>query len=248
MRVATLMGLILGVCLLALMNGSPEVKFVTVNGDINQQQRNEVLEKLTSMLPSGPSIDELKMQLEEISWISTVTVKRQWPDSLIFSVIAQTAIALWNDDAFINQHGEVFSSEYQLVKTNRNHELAQLYGPVGSEKEVMQQFQQLNNVLFKVGQSIDVIQLDERGAWVFKSNAGIEVLLGKDELMERIHRLLLVSEYVEKQQKLGHVQTIDTRYSNGVAIRWKAVTDAIGMPRDGMEIANTFNSSGEHKL
>ncbi len=231
----------LGITFTLIRNNKLEVNYVSVDGNLIQQQRAEIYERLSDLDLSNMTIDELKYGFEEVSWISQVSVERKWPDSLIVNVRPERAIALWNDDAFINPQGQAFTSEYELASVDKDHRLAQLYGPEGSEKEVVLQYQQLNNALFKIGQSIDEIRLNERGAWTFRNNTGVEVLLGKDELMDRIQRLLLVVEHVELMGKLDSVRVIDTRYSNGVSISWKATTD-------GLEIAKTFNLQREQKL
>ena len=171
-----------------------EVKQVSVTGDITVNQRNAVFRLLGNYELLETPIDTLQQQLAKESWIRLATVERRWPDTLLISVTPEQPIALWNDDAYLNDQGEVFASPFV------NHtRLPQLYGPVGKEADVMAQYQQLNNALFRFGQSIEMLTLGERNNWRFQSDSGIDVLLGKAALMERVQRLLRVTQYIEEQ-------------------------------------------------
>jgi len=233
-----LFGLVLiGSTFFIMRNVEPlEVKYVSVDGEIDQQQRNEVLMLLSSLSVRNSSLKSISSRIESVSWIAQTSVERRWPDSLVVKVVPHRAIALWNDDAFINDSGEVFLSDYEHGK-----HLSQLYGPAGSESEVMRQYQLINNVLLKVGRYIEVLTLDERGAWTLINDLGIEVLLGKEGLMEKVQRFVLIAEHVDLIGRLDEIQRIDTRYSNGVAVSWKHATE-------GMELAKTFKSQREQKL
>ncbi|HIG40206.1 MAG: cell division protein FtsQ/DivIB [bacterium] len=218
-----------------------DVNYVSVGGSINDGQRRDVYRQLASTQLVNPSIAGLRQEVETISWVSRAVVERKWPDSVFISVVPQKAIALWNDDAFINDAGQVFFSGFELSSYQRGRHLAQLYGPPGSERKVMQQYQQLNNALLKTGSFIEVLTLDERGAWSFTNDTGIEVMLGKEELMERIQRLLIVSENIDLTERQHQIRKIDTRYSNGVAVSWKK-------SMEGIDLAKTFKSQRELKL
>ena len=230
-----------GSYLLTQYNGM-QVNTISVAGDISARQRNEIFGYLSNRTFQNQSIDSLKLELQAISWIKHVSVERKWPDGIAIFVEEQRPIALWNDDAFINDQGEIFFSLYGPDK-----QLAQLYGPVGSQRQVMQQYQQLNNALLKSGQSIDVLTLDERRSWVLKNNSGIEVLLGRDELTERIQRLLIVAEHISLADRFDPIRSIDTRYSNGVAVSWMQASAGTG-GIEGIKLAKTSKSQREFKL
>jgi cell division protein FtsQ len=226
---------------LAVNNGVvSEVKQVSVTGDITVNQRNAVFRLLTDYEVLAIPIDRLQQELAAEGWIQSATVERRWPDELMISIVPERPIALWNDDAYLNDEGEVFNSPF--VNQAR---LPQLYGPVGKEAVVMAQYQQLNTTLFRLGQSIETLTLGARENWRFQSDAGIEVLLGKAALMERIQRLLRVTEFIDEQGRLDQVEQIDTRYGNGVAVAWK---DQSSMAMMKPVVARNYNSQREEKL
>ncbi|MFT7306675.1 MAG: cell division protein FtsQ [Candidatus Azotimanducaceae bacterium] len=212
-----------------------EVKRLSVTGELSVSQRNTVFNIIGNQQLLDTPIADLQQKLEMESWIQSATVERSWPDTVVVTVAPEHPIALWNDDAYLNDEGQVFRSPF----VNRAR-LPQLYGPIGKEFIVTTQFQQLNNTLFKVGQYIEMLTLGPRDNWSFQSDVGIEVLLGKSALMERVQRLLTVTEYIEQSGKLDQIEQIDTRYGNGVAVAWKE--------QSGTNLSTNYNSQRDAKL
>ena len=211
-----------------------EVEFISLEGELSAGQREEIYARLATQSLERLSLEEIRLQVERKLWVSHVAVERQWPDSIILKVVPEKAIAEWNENALINEGGKVFQSDYL-----QKNQLAQLYGPEGSEKKVMQMYQQLNSALLKIDRYINWIRLDERGSWSIKNDLGMMVLLGKDDLMERIQRLIKVSDHLRSNKQIESIAKIDMRYSNGVAVSWK---------ENKLELANTFNRQREQKL
>lgn len=207
----------LAVLVLNSSERSFQANLVALEGNLEEVQREDVFRRLIEIADKKQSIQQLKAALEEVEWIHRVEIRKNWPNSLTVLVIEEKPIAYWNDDAFINVDGKVFLSSFEV-----GGDLAQLYGPVGTEKQVMQQYQQLSNALLKAGQSIDILTLDDRGAWKFTNHAGVQVLLGKDDIKERIQRYLQVVEYGGLMAHMDNIISIDTRYSNGLAVNWQS--------------------------
>lgn len=216
---------------------------VAVNGQISDQQRDAVYEFLARDGMSDMPMLELQQKFESRSWISSATLARRWPDGLLVTIVPEQPIALWNDDDYLNEKGRVFSSPF--VNQER---LPQLYGPEGKQELVMAQYLQLNNMLFKGGQQIDQLTLDERGNWQFKSNQQFDVLLGKTALMERVQRLLQVTEHIAANGKLNQIKQIDTRYVNGAAVAWHDHSLVAQTVSTELKLATNYNSQRESKL
>ncbi|MFT4631482.1 MAG: cell division protein FtsQ [Candidatus Pseudothioglobus sp.] len=209
---------------------------VSIIGDLSDDQRQNVHNRLIDAKGSSQRIDEIKQLLEAADWVHHVEVSRRWPDQLVISIVDETPVAYWNDDAFVSREGKVFISGHQ-----NGGDLAQLYGPVGKERAVMQQYQQLNNALLKSGQQIEVLNLDERGSWLFTDASGVKVLLGKEHITERIQRYLKVLDDGGLESRMDNVLSIDTRYVNGIAVRWK-------LPEKELDIAKNYKSQREFSL
>jgi cell division protein FtsQ len=209
---------------------------VSIVGDLSDDQRQDIYNRLVGDAGSSQRIGKIKQLLEASGWVRHVEVSRRWPDKLIISIVDETPIAYWNDDAFVSREGKVFISRYQ-----NGGDLAQLYGPVGKEQLVMQQYQQLNNALLKSGQEIEILSLDDRGSWQFTNAVGVKVLLGKEDITERIQRYLQVLDDGGLERRMDNVMSIDTRYANGIAVRWK-------LPEKELDIAKNYKSQRDFSL
>ena len=224
-------------------NPSWPVNEVAVDGDISMQQRTAVFELLSDGGVRDLPMIELQSRVQDLSWVNTATLARRWPDALMVTVVAEKPMALWNDDAYLNDQGQVFSSPFVNEKR-----LPQLFGPEGEQEVVMAQYLQLNNMLFKGGQFIDQLTLDGRGNWKFKSNLEIDVLLGKTALMERVQRLLQITDYIEVKGQLEQIRQIDTRYVNGAAVAWHDQSVVAQTHATELKLATNHNSQRESKL
>ena len=203
--------------------------YVSVTGNLKAPQRAEIYGRLLENRHRIGSIDDVKKVLDGVSWISHVNVMRRWPDQITVAVTPEQPIAWWNGDAFLDDNGHVFRSRYVDEPG-----LARLYGPGGSEDEVMEQYQQLSRALGSAGRSISTLRLDARGAWQFTTADGIRVMLGKDDIMDRFQRFLQVLGSKQLALRVNDIKQIDTRYSNGVAVSWKEVPT-------GLRVAKTEN-------
>lgn len=203
--------------------------YVSITGHLKAAQRAEVYGRLLENRHRIGSIDDVKAMLDDVSWIAHVDVMRHWPDRISVAVTPEQPIAWWNGDAFLDDSGHVFRSRY-IDEPG----LARLYGPGGSEDEVMEQYQQLSRALGSTGRSISTLRLDARGAWEFTTADGIRVMLGKDDIMDRFQRFLLVLGSKQLAPRVNDIKQIDTRYSNGVAVSWKEVPT-------GLRVAKTDN-------
>ncbi len=209
---------------LLLARWSPNLNRVAVVGQIDDRQREEVYRALTQGHREIERIADIRRTLTAIEWVHHVEITRRWPDKLIVQVVEETPIAYWNDDAFINAEGRVFRSPF-----TRLSDLAQLYGPEGTEREVMRQYRALANALMRINQGVETLTLDERGAWEFESSDGVVVMLGKDNILERIQRFLLVVERVGLDARMDDIKQVDTRYPNGVAVSWSEMPQGLAM-------------------
>ncbi|MDB2555014.1 cell division protein FtsQ/DivIB, partial [Porticoccaceae bacterium] len=82
-------------------------------------------------------------------------------------------------------------------------------------------------LLLPTGLKLIKMQRDHMGAWRVETDEGIELVLGREQVGEKIKRLALVWESGLSQQ-VKQIKTIDLRYPNGLAVAWKdgALVDA----------------------
>jgi cell division protein FtsQ len=154
--------------------------------------------------------------VSELDWVHHANVRKNWPQAIEVEVFPESVIAYWNDNGFINREGRVLYTE-MLVGGDLPH----LYGPGGSELDVMEQFQQLSQMLNNHGHEIKVLTVTERGSWSLETESGVQVLLGKEDLKARMRRFLTVSVRLAERGDARFVERMDARYINGVAVHFE---------------------------
>ncbi len=84
------------------------------------------------------SVDLAAVQraVEQLPWVDSATVDRQWPRALSIRVVEQVAAARWGANGLLNTRGELFISEARHIPP----ELPRLSGPRGSENEVARRY------------------------------------------------------------------------------------------------------------
>lgn len=241
---AALTGIVLVIAIAVALFDQQKVEYVAISGELDEKQLNSVRNHLAGIQPADLSPEEVKSHLDALDWVHHVNVTKDWPAGFSIEVVPEEVIAYWNDNGFINEEGKVLSTDLLI-----GGDLPHLYGPDGSEFRVMNQYQQLNRTLSSAGFTVELLRLNERGAWLFETSDRIRVLLGKEDLMARVERFLNVSARLQEEIEDGAVDRMDARYVNGVAVHFNE-QDPLGVmsandPLTEIEIADLNNSVGE---
>lgn len=192
---------------------------VSVQGDLRYVSQEAVQKRIEPFIDARFfSIDLAGMrgELEKMSWIAHAEVRRVWPDQVVIHLEEQLPVARWGDELLLNNQGEAFAAHEQ----NNYQHLPQLYGPQRAQQRVMQQYQMLSQMLRPLGFSIARLELRERGSWYVSTAQGIELLLGRDHLVEKMRRFSAIYEKTLKEQN-ANIARIDLRYANGLAVAWR---------------------------
>jgi cell division protein FtsQ len=156
-------------------------------------------------------IDRVRQSFEKLPWVRDVVVRRRWPDRVDIQLEEHIALARWGDSGLISTTGERFDAASDAA-------LPVLYGPDGSEKEVVKGYNDFKQILTPTQLLPKVVVLSARRAWHVRLNNGLQVELGRDQEAARLTKL--VSVYNSTLAKLPFtVAYVDTRYPNGFAVR-----------------------------
>lgn len=158
----------------------------------------------------------VKAQLKNEPWIYQVDVQRQWPAALTIEVVEQKAIARWGTNGYLNSEGVVFYPD----SIKRVGALPEFIGPDARALEMMEQYRSMNELLRPLQLKITRMVLEERGAWTLSFQNGVNLLLGRGSLIEKLRRFSRIygSELMPYQDKIVNV---DARYTNGLSVTWK---------------------------
>jgi cell division protein FtsQ len=195
------------------------VEHVIIEGEVNYFSEQEVLGAVDNFISESlllVDMGEIKKALEKMPWIRTVTIRREWPDTMVLSVAEERAIARWGEGRLLNQDGAIFSPA-DIVGLEH---LAVLSGPEGAENKVMEQYMLFNELLYQRGLKIHELSLGERGGWNLILANGVNINIGKTEVMRRIKRLMDFADPLFIDQ-MAIIDSIDLRYTSGIAVRNK---------------------------
>jgi cell division protein FtsQ len=159
---------------------------------------------------------DARASLQRVPWVRSVELRRQWPNRLEIFVVEHVPLARWNDNALLNQQGEVFIADY-------DGELPQFTGPDDAAGEMTARFGEFGADLNRAGLTIGEMHLSARGGWELRTATAPEltVALGRSEPGERLSRFVdYYSRSVLALARAGtRVDYADLRYRNGFAAR-----------------------------
>lgn len=201
----------------------PQITMVRVVGDLSAA--NQLAIQQQSMPHSAGTfftvdIAAVRNALEELSWVANAEVSRVWPDQLQVAVQEQLPVARWGSDALLSTQGYLFTT----VDVSAYQHLPQLTGPKDAQLRVMQQYLAFSQALRPLGYSIKQLEMRERGSWFVTTQTGLQLLFGRDHLNEKMRRFAVVHEK-ELQEQIDKIERVDLRYSNGLAVAWRAPTE-----------------------
>ncbi|MBP0941622.1 cell division protein FtsQ/DivIB [Pseudomonas alliivorans] len=197
---------------------------INVQGDLSYISQQAVQQRIAPFVASSffkIDLAAMRTELEQMPWIAHAEVRRVWPDQVVIRLEEQLPVARWGDESLLNNQGQAFTPR---ELSNYEH-LPQLFGPQRAQQQVMQQYQVLSQMLRPMGFSIVRLELRERGSWFLTTGAGsagpgIELLLGRDHLVEKMRRFIAIYDKTLKDQ-ITNIARIDLRYANGLAVGWR---------------------------
>ncbi|MBT3986418.1 MAG: FtsQ-type POTRA domain-containing protein [Gammaproteobacteria bacterium] len=178
---------------------------------------SEIRQRLSNYMGEGFfdfDVEGVKSELESHSWVSSVSAKRVWPDTLSLQINEQVAIARWGERQLLNQYGEIFEPENVTTQAN----LPVLTGPENSQFEVMEQYQKLSQLLFPSALRLSGLYLSKRGSWELELNDRLGVIVGRVDVLERTQRFVDFHN-VQNNEQIALIESVDLRYSNGIAVQ-----------------------------
>jgi len=202
---------------------------VMIGGDFTYLQPAELSQLLAGEVEGGfLSVDlaGLRQVLRQHPWVRDVSIGREWPSMLKVEVTEEVPIARWGQKGFLNRLGE------ELIIENNSHlsALPVLRADTASSREMMVNYQLMAELLVPTGLKIAELQRDSLGVWYVDTAPGLRMVIGRDQISEKIRRFNLVwaaglNKYVK------NIAAVDLRYPNGLAVAWRETALAIQQDR-----------------
>ncbi|MCW8828392.1 MAG: cell division protein FtsQ/DivIB [Gammaproteobacteria bacterium] len=158
----------------------------------------------------------IRAELEALPWVAKSSVRRAWPDRLVVRISEQQAMARWDSGGLLNPEGERFAVNDSAVW----QDLPLLRGPKQTEKVLMKEYRAMQRALEPLGLNITQLSMDQRRAWNLYLDNGLQLRLGRNDSHLRLQRFVRVYAGV-LQPRLKTIDSVDLRYTNGFAVRWR---------------------------
>jgi len=192
---------------------------IIVGGNFNHLEEQELAELVNMEIDGGflsMNLNQLRQELQSHPWIHQVSVRREWPSTLKVEVIEEVPIARWGKKGFLNRLGDQLS----LPENSNLKSLPVLEADFGSSQDMIAQYLLLAELLAPTDLRLTELQRDAVGAWQIETTSGVRIVLGRDQIIEKIRRLIVVwGSGLDVQ--LNNIATIDLRYPNGLAVSWR---------------------------
>ncbi len=166
------------------------------------------------------NLEKGRQAFENLPWVRSAQLRRQWPGSVEVSLEEHVAVAYWRsadsgDTRLVNSHGELFDAA-------ANDSMPVFSGPPEAAMHILAQMRRFNELLQPIDRKVVAISLSGRHAWQLKLDSGMVVEVGKDQtkapIEERLKRF--VGMWPQLTQRLPRaVQVADLRYPSGFAVR-----------------------------
>ncbi len=197
---------------------------LVVTGERHYTRNDDIRQSILALGPPGTfmtqDVNIIQSQIERLPWIKQASVRKQWPDELKIHLVEYVPIARWNDQHMMDVDGNSFS-----VPTDRAKEqnLPLLFGPEGSESEVLQGYRDMGQVLAKDKFTLKEAAMTARRSWKLTLNNGIKLNLGRGDTMKRLSRFVELYPVLQQQAQTDgkEISYVDLRYDSGAAVGWK---------------------------
>lgn len=185
---------------------------------IDREALDEIVQPLLTNNMLAVDLTVIAEALQQQPWIEKATVYRRWPSELVIEVIEQTPIAFWGEDRLVNHRGEIFEASLPSMVGK----MPMLYDSknTGNMMDIIEQYKHIREVLLPTKLGITRFVISDRGAWEIQLTNDWVIEIGKNHQQKRLQRLV-VAYNKELRNKTNEISSIDLRYSNGLAVRWK---------------------------
>ncbi|MES2204882.1 MAG: cell division protein FtsQ/DivIB [Pseudomonadota bacterium] len=154
---------------------------------------------------------------DELPWIQTASVSRQWPDKIVVNLNQKTAVAVLNNLALITSSGDIFYPALNSFPPD----LPLFMGSKEKVSELLKEYHLFTSAADSANLSIIRVELSSENNWSVELNNKIVVMLGNDDILAKFKRFIKVYEQVFVPQH-REPSYVDMRYSHGMAVNWKS--------------------------
>ena len=158
----------------------------------------------------------IHLAVAALPWVDTVAVKRTWPDIIDIKIRERKPYARWGKDSLITGQGDIFTPN----NVSQFQHLTLVIGPLQQQVKVLEIMKGVKTALADQSMGLAEFSVNERGAWKIKLTTGLDILLGRNEQLNKLQRFLKTLNVLRPEQ-FEQMALVDLRYPNGYAVSWK---------------------------
>ncbi|MDR7343245.1 cell division protein FtsQ [Pantoea alhagi] len=196
---------------------------LVVTGKTHYTTHDDIRQAILSLGAPGTfmsqDVNVIQQQIERLPWIQQVSVRKQWPDELKIHLVEYVPVARWNDLHMVDAEGKSFSVPANHIGKET---LPLLYGPEGSEQDVLAGYRQMNAALTASKFSVKAASMTARHSWQLVTGDDVRIELGRSDNMKRLKRFIELWPMLQQQATADskRVSYVDLRYDSGAAVGW----------------------------
>ncbi len=162
-------------------------------------------------------LDVIKNAVERVPWVASTKVRKHWPDRIEVRINEREPVAHWGAERLLGSDGVIFAASKGMLPEH----LPRLGGPDAHASEVWERHRDVAARLKTIGINVIATQLNERGAWSVITSDRAEVVLGRDQPMQRLERFVAALARLPESER-ARIARADLRFANGFAVAWRA--------------------------
>ena len=192
---------------------------VEVKGDLkilDREQLQPVIEPFTKTNLYLLDEKALETAIENNPWVYSASMTKIWPDKLVIKIFEQHPVAFWGKNEMLAENGEIIKASLEKEKSK----FPLLYSPNDKGRNMATGFLKIRKWMKDFPLKMVEFKEDSRGSWQIKLENGMTLKIGREHQEKRLRRFMV--GYTESLKSvINNVRTIDLRYTNGFAVKWK---------------------------
>ena len=192
---------------------------VEVKGDLNildKEQLQPVIEPFTKTNLYLLDEKALETAIENNPWVHSASMTKIWPDRLVVKIFEQQPVAFWGNKEMLAENGEIIKASLE----KKQGVLPLLYSPNDKGRNMATGFLKIRKWMENFPLKMVEFKEDTRGSWQIKLDNGITLKIGREHQEKRLRRFMVGYDQSLKNV-ITNVKTVDLRYTNGFAVKWK---------------------------